>query len=71
MGTKAGHPDLVVYKRNAQYVGLAIELKVGANTTTDNQKAFIAELQANGWYCVVVYKMDIFIQEVKNYMLST
>lgn len=70
MGTKAGHPDMVVYRRNALYVGLAIELKVGKNTATDNQVEFMAELTANGWYCVIVYTMDVFIKEVKNYMLT-
>ena len=70
MGTRAGHPDLVIYRRNASYVGLAIELKVGTNKTTENQDAFLAELTANGWYCTVVYKMDVFIQTVKDYMLT-
>lgn len=68
MGTKAGCPDLMIYQQTTDYVGLAIELKVGTNKATENQDAFIAELRANGWYVVMVYRMDVFINTVKGYM---
>ncbi|RAJ28897.1 VRR-NUC domain-containing protein [Pedobacter cryoconitis] len=68
MGTRAGCPDLMIYKKSKQYAGLAIELKVGTNGTTENQDLFLAELTANGWYCIVIRKMDIFMQTVKEYM---
>lgn len=68
MGTRPGCPDVMIYKRSEQYAGLAIELKVGKNTTTDNQKAFIDELTGNGWYCVVVYNIEAFMRAVNGYM---
>lgn len=68
MGVRSGCPDLLVFKPADIYAGLAIELKVGKNTTTDNQKAFIDELTGNGWYCVVVYNIEAFMRAVNGYM---
>lgn len=68
MGTRAGCPDLMIYKQSPPYVGLAIELKVGANGTTPGQDSFMAELDENGWFCVVVWEMDVLMRTVNGYL---
>lgn len=68
MGTRAGCPDLQIYRRNGSYAGLAIEIKVGDNKPTDNQISFMRELTAQGWFCIVINHMDLFIKTVNGYM---
>ncbi|TDO21910.1 VRR-NUC domain-containing protein [Pedobacter duraquae] len=68
MGTRSGCPDLMFYKRSGNYVGLATELKRGKNTATDNQEDFMAELRKEGWLCVTIWTMDVFMKTVNDYM---
>jgi len=58
----------MIYQQSAPYVGLAIELKCGKNTATENQEQFMTELRANGWYCLTIWKIDDFIRLVNGYM---
>lgn len=61
MGVRAGVPDILMPITNATpiggefFVGLAIELKAGKNTVTDEQGAWLECLQLNGWCTHVVY----------------
>lgn len=61
MGVRAGVPDILMPIVNAApiggefFVGLAIELKAGKNTTTEEQDAWLECLQLNGWSAYTVY----------------
>lgn len=60
-GIRPGIPDVLMPIVNAApiggefFVGLAIELKHGRNTTTDDQAAWLECLQLNGWATYVCY----------------
>ena len=61
MGVRAGVPDVLMPIMNAApiggefFVGLAIELKVGRNTVSDEQAAWLECLQLNGWATYICY----------------
>jgi hypothetical protein len=52
-GVQAGVPDISLPVPRAGYHGLFIELKVGSNTPSENQKKWIGMLRNQG-YCVEV-----------------
>lgn len=52
LGGSSGIPDLLIFKKNKYYSGLAIELKVGYNKPTANQKAWLEKLNTNNWLAV-------------------
>lgn len=54
-GMKRGVLDIDLPYNNGKYYGLHIELKVGKNKPTSEQKAFIEWLNKNGRYAVVCY----------------
>lgn len=55
MGVKAGVPDLVIPVARGGYAGAFIELKVGSNTATVNQKRWLKDLKDQGYYTTVCY----------------
>lgn len=58
-GLRAGFPDIIcpIPRRIGHnlYSGLAMELKVGNNTTSEQQDYFLHMLKGHGWYTCVVY----------------
>jgi hypothetical protein len=66
-GLKKGIPDVLIFKKPpcGGYVGAAIELKVGKNKCTPEQKTWLSNLEKVGWYCAVVYTMDQFDAAIK------
>lgn len=50
LGGMQGIPDVIVFKQNSTYAGLAIELKVAPNKPTANQTDFLNKLSDSGWY---------------------
>jgi hypothetical protein len=50
------------------YIGFAIELKVGRNTLTEEQKWWLSELEKRGWKTLVTWSFDEFIYEVQNFV---
>ena len=58
-GVKRGVPDVMVYTPTATgHAGLAVELKVGRNTPTVEQKAWLASLRRCGWVTEVARSLD-------------
>ena len=56
MGLKAGVPDVLIFNtppKLPQYKGAAIELKVGNNKPTWEQRKWLDDLQRAGWFTAV------------------
>ena len=55
-GVRRGVPDFLLYERNADAVGLALEFKspTGAGRVSPEQRAWHAGLRRNGWAVFVV-----------------
>jgi len=58
LGGKSGIPDVLCFAPNANYSGLAIELKVGYNKPTENQKKALEALKMANWYADWVKSFD-------------
>lgn len=68
MGVKPGIPDVLILNqtRNGSS-GLAIELKVGRNTTTDHQDEWAQKFQNHNWAYSVSYSIDDVIDLLKTH----
>lgn len=67
-GVKAGVPDLFLpVSRNNKH-GLFLEMKVGRNKCTDNQKKWIRKLLEQGYEVKVCYSCEEAIQIIKKYL---
>jgi hypothetical protein len=49
LGGVSGVPDILCFSKNANRCGLAIELKVGYNKPTENQKSCLNRLKMQNW----------------------
>lgn len=68
MGTKAGFPDIFIYKPHGDCHGLAIELKRrGRSNTTKFQKEWLARLNLLGYRAEVAYGWEHAKQIVEEY----
>lgn len=67
-GVKAGVPDLFLPVPRSQKYGLFIEMKVGRNKCTDNQKKWIRNLLEQGYEVKVCYSCEEAIQVIKKYL---
>ena len=69
LGVKRGVPDVLIFERwhdprleHTIGFGVAIELKVGKNTTTKEQDQMLAELRRRGWLTAVCRSLDEVIE---------
>ncbi len=67
-GTKSGVPDLFLPVPRSPKHGLFIEMKVGRNKCTDNQKKWIRKLLEQGYEVKVCYSCEEAIQVIKKYL---
>lgn len=67
-GVKAGVPDLFLPVPRSPKHGLFIEMKVGRNKCTDNQKKWIRNLLEQGYEVKVCYSCEEAIQVIKKYL---
>jgi hypothetical protein len=67
MGVLPGVPDCMILDGRHGFVGMAIELKVGKNKTTENQVAVQNRLIASGWLVAVTWSLDDAISLVDWY----
>lgn len=67
-GVKAGVPDLFLPVPRSSKHGLFIEMKVGRNKCTDNQKKWIRNLLEQGYEVKVCYSCEEAIQVIKKYL---
>lgn len=68
MGVRPGVPDLILILPRGGYHYLAIELKVGKNKQTENQKWYQTKMTENGGRYAVIRTIDEFIQTVNSYL---
>ena len=67
-GYKRGFPDLFLYEPRGDYHGLAIELKVGYNKPTNEQLAWIEELNERGYKATVSNGLESTIKIINKYL---
>lgn len=70
MGVKPGVFDLLFMVPTKQHVGLWIELKVGNNSLTENQKNFQKLAESSGYKTVVIKTIEEFLSEISKYLLN-
>lgn len=51
-GQKKGYPDMTLDMPRGVYHGMRIELKYGSNSLAKEQKEYLRQLSADGYYCV-------------------
>jgi hypothetical protein len=68
LGGLSGVPDILIFNSNQKYHGLAIELKVGYNKPTANQKQFLQDLTDLGWCAVWINSFDKAQDLIDNYL---
>lgn len=68
-GVKAGVPDIMLPRPNRNYHGLFLEMKVGKNVQSTEQKDYFFYLQRNGYWCDICYSWtearDIILEYLK------
>jgi hypothetical protein len=62
-----GVPDILIFDRNEQYNGFAIELKVGYNKASDEQLRWLDNLALRGWKTLISNDIDEVLQEIDAY----
>ena len=67
-GALAGVPDLFIPHSRGMYHGLFIEMKIGKNQPTANQRKVMSKLIDNGYKCEVCYTLEGFIEVVNDYL---
>lgn len=67
-GVRSGVPDICLALPKGKYHGMYIEMKVGRNKTTDNQKNWLSRLAKAGYYTVVCYGFDEARKEILAYL---
>ena len=67
-GVKSGVPDLHLPVARGNYHGLYIEMKVGKNKPTENQKRWINGLKFNGYAVAICYSAAAARQIIIEYL---
>ena len=67
LGAKAGVPDVMIFTPNKKYNGLAIELKVGYNKPSVNQKNWLEDLENAGWLAIWSNDIEKVFTTIDNY----
>tara|TARA_R100000654_G_scaffold3137_1_gene10884 strand:+ start:10290 stop:10661 length:372 start_codon:yes stop_codon:yes gene_type:complete len=67
LGSKPGLPDVMIFTPNKHYNGLAIELKVGYNKPSENQKNWLMWLEKANWKAIWLNDFDKCIDTIDNY----
>ena len=66
-GYKKGFPDLFIYEPRANYHGLAIELKVGYNKATNEQRWWRDQLRERGYMAEICTGIDETLKQIQDY----
>jgi hypothetical protein len=64
MGVKPGVLDVLLPLPFNGWSGLAIEMKVGRNKTTEQQDDWLEVFEASGYYTAVCYTLEDFMAQV-------
>jgi len=68
MGVKSGVPDIVLPVPRGGYAGLYVELKVGNNKPTENQRRYLEFLESQGYCTQVHYSFDTATAAIEYYL---
>jgi hypothetical protein len=68
LGGVAGVPDILLFASKTNYSGLALELKVGYNKPTENQKDCLERLKNASWDAQWCNSFDAAKEIIDNYM---
>ena len=68
MGMRSGFPDLFIPLVRCGFHGFFIEMKVGYNKPTENQKRWLTALTKEGYACTVCYSADDAIKMIDAYI---
>jgi hypothetical protein len=71
MGVKPGVLDVLLPLPYNGWSGLAVEMKVGKNTTTEQQDDWLQVMGASGYYTAVCYTLEEFMSHVNRFLGST
>ena len=69
MGYTNGTPDIIIYSKNKQYSGMALELKspTGFGILLKNQDEFLKKLKKNNYLCLVSNDYSDIIRYITMY----
>ncbi|MFJ1470205.1 hypothetical protein [Massilia orientalis] len=70
MGVKPGVLDVLLPLPYNGWSGLAIEMKVGKNTTTEQQDDWLQVMGASGYYTAVCYNLEEFMAHVNRFLVA-
>lgn len=70
MGVKPGVLDVLLPLPFNGWSGLAIEMKVGSNKTTEQQDDWLHVFEASGYYTAVCYTLEDFMSHVGRFLVS-
>jgi hypothetical protein len=68
MGVKSGVPDICILEPNKDYHGLFIELKVGCNKISQNQRYWLMKLKIRGYKVAVSYSFEEVKHIINEYL---
>nr|AKN37041.1 Phage protein [Vibrio cyclitrophicus] len=66
-GLKKGYPDITLDAPRGAYHGMKLELKVGNNKLSSHQRAWLDQLNADGYYAVCVYGLEAAVNAFVRY----
>jgi hypothetical protein len=66
-GVKSGVPDIIIFNQKRGYAGMAIELKVGNNKASPNQKEFMGKMTSLKWFTYISYSLEEIIDLIDWY----
>lgn len=70
MGVKPGVLDVLLPLPFNGWSGLAIEMKVGSNKTTEQQDDWLKVFEASGYYTAVCYTLEDFMSHVGRFLAA-
>jgi hypothetical protein len=70
MGVKPGVLDVLLPLPFNGWSGLAIEMKVGSNKTTEQQDDWLQVFEASGYYTAVCYTLEDFMSHVRRFLAA-
>lgn len=68
MGVKAGVSDICLPYPKGIYCGLYIEMKFGNNRKTEEQKAFLQDMEEAGHFVVTCYSAEDAVRVIEEYL---
>lgn len=68
MGVKSGVSDMFIGVPTKKHHGMWLELKAGNNKVTTNQRVFLRDMSANGYYAVACWGFEEAKQAILDYL---